>query len=195
MRNSVPRTALPGRSWSTQGRLAKGLGFFSIALGILELAAPRALCRAIGVDGHETVVRAYGAREIANGIAILTTHDATPWVWGRVAGDGLDIATVLAGSRDGTSGKENTLLGLAVLVGVTALDVLCATGLTREKGGPRTALSDYRDRSGFPQGAHAARGAARDFQTPRDFRAPEPLRPEVFEQSRRRTGVASVPAS
>lgn len=196
MRNSVPRTALPGRSWSSYDALAKGLGYFSIGLGVLELAAPRALCRALGLAGHETVVRAYGVREIVNGVAILASHDATPWIWTRVAGNGLDIATVVSGSRDGTSGKENTALALTALVGVTALDVICATGLTKEKGSRSTARSDYRDRSGFPKGVEAARGAARDFQTPPDFRAPEPLRPEVFERSRRRAGqVASASAS
>jgi hypothetical protein len=196
MRNSVPKTALPGRSWSSHDALARGLGYFSIALGVLEVVAPRALCRAIGLDGHETVVRTYGFREIGNGVAVLASHDATPWIWGRVAGDGLDIATVMSGSRDGVSGNGNTALALTALLGVTALDVICATGLTKEKGSRRTARSDYRDRSGFPKGVRTSRGAARDFQTPPEFRAPEPLRPEVFERSRRRAGqVASASAS
>ena len=127
MRNSVPEEPhcrdAPGLRTT---RWQRGLGYFSIALGVLELVAPRAVCRAIGLDGRETVVRTYGAREIANGVAILASHDATPWIWGRVAGDGLDIVTVMSGSRDGVSGNGNTTLALTALVGVTALDVICA---------------------------------------------------------------------
>src|SRR4051812_11982485 len=99
MPSSVPQTALHGQSRSSNDRLARGLGYFSIAIGLTELFAPRALCRAIGLDGHERLVRAYGVREVATGVAILMSHDATPWIWGRVAGDAADIATVLAASR------------------------------------------------------------------------------------------------
>src|SRR4051794_15841281 len=169
--NLIPRTAIPGQSQSSHDRLAKSLGYFSIALGVAELIAPDAVARAAGVKGLEPVVRAYGAREIATGIAILTSHDATPWIWGRVAGDAADIATVVAGSRDATSKSENRMWALVALAGVTALDVICATGLMSEKGGRSTATADYRDRSGFPRGPQAARGAARDFETPRDMRS------------------------
>jgi hypothetical protein len=174
---NIPQTALRGRSQSAADRVAQGLGLFSIGLGLVELLAPRAVSRAVGLRHHEGVVRAYGAREIATGIAILTSHDATPWIWGRVAGDAADIATVLLGASDRGRDRENRDLALAALIGVTAIDVLCATALTAEKGGRRTARADYGDRSGFPQGIRAARGGARDFRTPRDIKGPEALRP------------------
>jgi hypothetical protein len=44
---------------------------------------------------------------------------------------------------------------------VTVVDMVCASGLNAEKGGRRTAIADYSNRSGFPQGVQAARGAAR----------------------------------
>jgi len=68
------------------------------------------------------------------------------------------------------------------LTGVTALDALCASNLTAEKGGPKRAHADYRDRSGFPQGADKARGAARDFEVPRDMRGPDSLRPHPLQE-------------
>jgi hypothetical protein len=162
---------MPGWSRSLHDQIATGLGYFSIGLGLAELLAPRAISRAAGLDGYETVVQAFGVREVATGLAILTSHDATPWIWGRVAGDAADIATVVAGSRDGTAKNENTMWALLALAGVTTLDVICAIGLTSEKGGRRTATADYRDRSGFPRGLQAARGAARDFEPPRDMRS------------------------
>src|SRR3954451_8732638 len=95
----VPKTALRGRSKSSHDKLARNLGYLSIALGVAELLAPRALCRAIGLNGLEPVVRAYGARELATGVAILASHDPAPWIWARVAGDLGDIATVATGFR------------------------------------------------------------------------------------------------
>ena len=158
--SSVPRTALAGSSRSVNDQMAKGLGYFSLALGVADMAAPRLICRAAGLDGHEALLRAYGGREIATGLAILGSHDATPWVWGRVAGDAIDLATVAASAKELKSPK--TLAVLAVLAAATALDVFCATRLAGEKGRRATARADYRDRSGFPRGVEAARGAARD---------------------------------
>src|SRR5579883_680932 len=101
MPNRVPRTALPGRSRSSHDELAKGLGYFSLALGVAELIVPRLVCRAAGMRPTRTLIRGYGVRELATGIAIAASHDATPYLWGRVAGDAVDIATVAAARRRG----------------------------------------------------------------------------------------------
>jgi hypothetical protein len=156
----VPQTALPGRSQSGRDRLAKNLGYFSVALGIAEILAPKALCNAIGIRGLENVVRAYGAREIATGVAILTSHDPEPWIWGRVAGDMADIATVATG-RD-KSKMRNKAMALMALGTVTVLDLSCAQELNSQKGNRERAIADYSNRSGFPRGLHAAWGAVRN---------------------------------
>jgi len=189
--NLVPRTAIPGRSWSSHDRLAKNLGYFSIALGMVELMAPRALCNAIGLRGMEPVIRAYGAREVATGVAILASHDPQPWIWARVAGDVADFATVAAGLQQDNTRTENKVMTLAALAAVTAGDVACGSALTGEKGGRRTAVANYSNRSGFPRGVQAARGAASDFEVPADFRIPEPLRPGNFAYGKR-TAAASA---
>jgi hypothetical protein len=135
--------------------MARGLGYVSIALGLADLIAPRGVCRAGGLEGHEGLVRACGGRELATGLAILGSHDATPWVWGRVVGDAIDIATVAAGAKDIKSPK--TLALLALLAAATGLDLFCATRLAGEKGSRTTARADYHDRSGFPRGVEKAR--------------------------------------
>jgi hypothetical protein len=157
--------------------LAKSLGYFSIALGVAELLAPKALCNAIGITGLESVVRAYGAREVATGVAILASHDPAPWIWARVAGDMADIATVATGLRQDNSRKDHNVAALAALAAVTVVDVVCANALGMEKGSRTTAIADYSNRSGFPQGLQAGRGAARDFVVPQDMRTPRLLRP------------------
>lgn len=157
--------------------LAKGLGLFSIGLGLVELFAARPLCRRLGMDGHETLVRAYGAREVATGVAILMSHDPTPWVWGRVGGDALDLATLAAGLDGDAPRKGARLLAAAAVAGVAILDVVCAQGLTADKRLSGPGDYDYDDRTGFPRPPGAMRGAAEGFEVPGDFRMPETLRP------------------
>ncbi|PYR57380.1 MAG: cyclase/dehydrase, partial [Acidobacteria bacterium] len=76
-------------------QLAIGLGWFSIALGLAEVAAPGRVARLIGLPEDATTrstLRGLGAREIANGIAILSEPDNSKWVWARVGGDVMDLS-------------------------------------------------------------------------------------------------------
>ena len=176
-------STLPTRGPSGRGAhsgyeaLAQGLGWFSIGLGLAELFAPRTICRTLGMDGQETMVRAYGARELATGVAILMSHDPTPWIWGRVAGDALDLATLGANFQGDNPEKSNLTLATAAVAGVTLLDIACAQGLTADKRLSSPGDFDYGDRTGFPLPPRAMRGAAADLDVPRDFRIPESLRP------------------
>jgi uncharacterized membrane protein len=115
-------------------RLANALGWFSIGLGLAELAAPRALAQLIGVkdeDKTRNVLRGYGMREIAAGIGILSRPQPAGWLWGRVAGDLLDLSSL--GSALGSSRSNRVRVGAATaaVIGVTALDVRCALQLQR----------------------------------------------------------------
>jgi hypothetical protein len=106
--------------------LAQGLGWFSIGLGLTEILAPRRLARSLGMEQQAGLICAYGVREIVKGIGILTQRDPTPWIWGRVAGDALDLATLASGLRHDNPRRENVTTALAAVAGVTALDLLCA---------------------------------------------------------------------
>jgi uncharacterized membrane protein len=132
------------RQESSAGRLAVGLGYFSIALGLAEVAAPDFVARVIGAppnDRTRNVLRSYGAREIANGVAILTQPGEARLLWSRVGGDMVDLASLarLFGSSD--AGRGRALFAAASVLGVTALDVLCATQLSAEE---RTSGTAYR---------------------------------------------------
>jgi hypothetical protein len=166
-----------GHPDSATNTLARGLGVFSIAIGVVELLAARRLSRALGMWGSHNLVRAYGLREIATGVGILAAKDPTPWIWGRVAGDALDAATLAPGMHPDNPRRGNVAAALATVAGATAIDAYCAQALSRSSPVPLAPLRDYSDRSGLPQSPEAMRGAARDFQAPRDFRTPEPLRP------------------
>ena len=136
-----------------QGRaqaVARALGWFSIGLGLAELFAPRMVARAAGLDGRERLLQLYGMREIATGIGILCARNPRPWVASRVAGDALDMATLIQ------AGNKRSLIALAAVGGVTAVDAYAAASLHTE---PRP-FFDYSTRSGFKRAAAEMRGAA-----------------------------------
>jgi hypothetical protein len=161
--------------------LARGLGWFSIGLGAVEVLGGKSLARWLGMEQHETLIRAYGVREIVKGVGILSSSDPTPWIWGRVAGDALDLATLGKGLADPNAERDRVVMAMGAVAGVTVLDIVCANALTgssqQPRGRQRQLRYDYSDRSGLPRPAQQMRGAARDFEAPRDMRIPDALRP------------------
>jgi uncharacterized membrane protein len=133
--------ALPRRLAKRDQQLARGLGWFSIALGVTELLAPRKICQMAGVRERTANVRACGMREIASGFAILSRPHEPAWLWLRVAGDALDLGMLgRASARHPDDGRARTLAMLAV-AGVTAVDVYAARRISqqpRAMGQPRS---------------------------------------------------------
>jgi hypothetical protein len=166
-----------GRSANSAHVLAQGLGWFSIGLGLSELLAPHSLARFLGMEERSELIRAYGAREIVTGIGILSQDDPTPWMWGRVGGDVLDLATLATAFGRDNPQSGNVGIAVAAVAGVTALDILCAQALGSSRKRPSLAVRDYSTRRGMPRPPDAMRGAAGDFPVPRDMRLPEAMRP------------------
>jgi hypothetical protein len=157
---------LPSRPHGPMRVPARALGWFSIALGLAELAMPRRMAHVAGAPNVPLLTRACGVREIGTGIGILTAKDPAPWIWGRVAGDALDIVAVGAGLVTQRR-PVRTLTSLAFLVGVAWLDMKVAEAAPPAKKEAKRALRDYSNRSGFPRGAEAMRGIARQPNTRR----------------------------
>jgi uncharacterized membrane protein len=118
-------------------RLANALGWFSIGLGLAEVAAPGSVARLIGVsddDRNRWALRALGVREVVSGVGILAQPRPAGWVWARVGGDLMDLAYLgsALNSEDARPGRVTA--AMAAVAGVTALDVLCAERLGAESG-------------------------------------------------------------
>jgi hypothetical protein len=128
---SPQRTSNTNDNWE---RLANGLGWFSIGLGLSELFAPGAMANFIGVrnsGSNRSVLRAYGMREIAAGIGILTQQRPAGWLWARVAGDMLDIGSLAAAVNSSGSSGGRLARSMGAVAGVTALDFYCASQMDR----------------------------------------------------------------
>lgn len=116
--------------------LTQGLGWFSVALGAAELLFPRGVARVSGIARpHSALTRLFGARELASGIGILTSRGQAqePWIKARVAGDGLDLATLGLALLSPRNQRSLTLMSVVAVAGVTALDVLASQELRRQR--------------------------------------------------------------
>lgn len=159
--------------------LARGLGWFSIGLGVAELMAGRSIARWMGMEDKTTLIRAYGVREITTGVGLLALGDPKPWIWSRIAGDAVDMATLASGMAPGSQDNPragNARIAFGAVVAATALDVVCAQKLHREEAYYRSLpVPDYSGRSGFPRPVSAMRGAASDAPIRDDMRTPKIL--------------------
>lgn len=118
---------MPRQKSKTPERLVKGLGWFSIGLGIAQLLAPRMVARAAGVNHHPILLRAVGVREIASGTGILRRPGQGGWLWSRVAGDAMDLALLgIAAKTAGQSrGRRRRITAATVAVaGIAMFDLL-----------------------------------------------------------------------
>ncbi len=107
-------------------RLSSFLGWFSIGLGAAEIVAPRLLCRPLGAGCRTTLVRSFGAREIASGIGILTSPGPkAPWLWSRVGGDATDLVALSKTIRPSRR-RAAVIATIGGIAAITVLDVIAA---------------------------------------------------------------------
>ena len=137
-------------------RLSFGLGIFSIALGLAEVAATRRIARALGNDHRagRVTLRAFGAREMLAGAGLLAAPAYSTPVWNRVAGDAMDLAALGLAARKAPR-RRAVWAALAFVVGATVVDALVARALDRSTG------------KAFPAGAGRGRAHAAPSRTAR----------------------------
>jgi hypothetical protein len=170
MNASTLVTRNPERSLTVSDRVARGLGWFSLGLGLAEIVAPGRLAKLLGLEGKENLLRGYGAREVGAGVWALSTSPA-PAIWSRVAGDLVDLGTLALGARHGDDEqRRNAAIAIVAVAGITLVDAVTAVGLTNEQRQAKGEQRDYGDRTGFPSGPAAAKGAAKDFETPAEMK-------------------------
>jgi hypothetical protein len=152
-------------------RLARALGWFSIGLGVSELVAPGRIARVLGLDDKASLIRAYGARELASAIPTLSV-DKQIGLGARIGGDVLDLGTLATALHGDNPKRRNAAIATALVAGITLLDIIAFAGVKAAHRRGSDSDRDYSDRSGLPNGAAASRGLARkDFDTPPDYRA------------------------
>jgi len=112
-------------------RLARGLGWFSVGLGLAELLTPGTIAKISGVSEKRTgLIRLYGLRELASGIAIFSQKNPAEALWTRVAGDVLDLTSLSLACLSPDAKRGRLTFATTNVLAVTALDVICAKQLS-----------------------------------------------------------------
>jgi uncharacterized membrane protein len=120
-------------------RLARALGWFSLAVGFAQIAAPGKVAQLVGVDDDDetiAVLRVLGVREIASGLGILTQPKPLPWLWARVGGDAMDLALLRRALSSPRADHSRVAAATAAVAGIAAVDALCSTRLAAEPDAP-----------------------------------------------------------
>ncbi|MCY1033940.1 hypothetical protein OV207_20975 [Corallococcus sp. BB11-1] len=107
-------------------KLPRALGWLSVGLGLTELLGAKPLLRSLGLSRGHGLVRGYGVRELAAGVGLLGPARKRPWLWARVAGDVLDLATLGRGFREPGVRRGRLMAATGFVAGATLLDVYAA---------------------------------------------------------------------
>lgn len=127
---ALPALRTPSRTQVE--RITTGLGFAQLALAAFELARPGALARSIGLRQNHTFLKGFGAREMATGAGLFgwrRGRGRSLWIWARVAGDAMDVATIAPALSRSNPRRNAAFVALGIVAAVTVIDVLCAKAL------------------------------------------------------------------
>jgi uncharacterized membrane protein len=131
---SLPQPA--SRGDTPEEHLARGLGWLSVGLGVLGLVAPRVVAKLIGVSAEPRSLRWLGARELVNGVGILSQRRPVNWMWARVGGDVMDFVLLDAARRTEDAHAGRASVAAAAVLGVTIVDFYCSQQLTQSANVP-----------------------------------------------------------
>ena len=114
-------------------KISAGLGVFSLALGAVELFGSRRIAAGLDAQGHEGLIKGFGARELLAGVNLLAAPAVATGMWNRVAGDVMDIVATSAAVK---RSPANRLAwgALAFVAGAALLDAWVAVGLDEQTG-------------------------------------------------------------
>jgi uncharacterized membrane protein len=122
----------------TSDRLARVLGWASLALGATQLAAPRAVARISGVDdspADRAAVPLVGLRELLHAAVLLRSRKPATGLWTRLAGDAADL-TSLTGSLARRTGwrRRRVAAVTGAVIAITAVDAYAVLRMRRSRG-------------------------------------------------------------
>lgn len=118
-------------------QLARGLGWFSLGLGLAQVVSPGSVARLIGVrdePDNRTTMFLVGLRELTAGVGILSQTRPVGWLWARVAGDAMDLALLNTALNSRKNDRQRLMLALFSVVGITLADLTTSQKLSSQPG-------------------------------------------------------------
>lgn len=131
---NAEREGMPKINFDT---IARSLVWVSLGLGLMEVIMPKRIQRFVGIKrgDYSGLIRMMGVREILHALLIFTQGRPHLGVWSRVAGDALDLGLLGAAfTSPKVKTRDNRMMAVgASLLGVTAVDALVASQLTKRR--------------------------------------------------------------
>ncbi len=171
-------------------RLARGLGWMSVGFGLTQLTFTDPLCRLLAIPGRAGLLRSLGLREVATGLGLLTGRNGRPWLWGRVAGDVLDLALLGATLRRPWRAAAWRIAATVAVASTTLVDLYAAR---RVRARPGVQLDDLLDAVHAPGESWRGSGLAEDVglrqQRGADAEADEAQRQRRMKDAQEQLGL------
>jgi uncharacterized membrane protein len=112
------------------------LGVFSLTLGLAQLSVPERVAGLIGLKNNSRTrwaMRAIGLREVLSGLGILASGELAGPLWGRLAGDVVDLGLLGRGLTGRAPRRGRLLATTAAVAGVAAVDAYVAAKTSRNE--------------------------------------------------------------
>ncbi len=96
-------------------KLARGIGWLSVGVGLTLVAAPKLTVRAFGMGNRPNLGRFLGVRDLVVGAGLLSqSENLAPWLQARAISDAVDATLFLAGAASGAFPRGRAMFGFAV---------------------------------------------------------------------------------
>lgn len=107
-------------------KLARGIGWLSVVVGLGLVVAPTSGTRRFGMGDRPTLGRVMGVRDLVVGAGLLRGKETRTWLVARGINDALDAAIVLGGMVSGDFPRDRAPVGLAVATSLSVVSLLLA---------------------------------------------------------------------
>lgn len=104
-----------GSNSVNERKLARGIGWLSVGVGLTLVAAPKLTVRAFGMGNRPNLGRFLGVRDLVVGAGLLSqSENLAPWLQARAISDAVDATLFLAGAASGAFPRGQAMFGFAV---------------------------------------------------------------------------------
>jgi len=111
--------------------LVRALGWVSLGVGLVAVAAPGPLMRALGLGDRPNLGRFLGVRDLVLGAGLLRGQNTAAWCLARVVAAALDAALIGGGAATGVVRRDRAPIGVATGAGFSAMSFWLARRLER----------------------------------------------------------------
>lgn len=104
-----------GSNSVNERKLARGIGWLSVGVGLTLVAAPKLTVRAFGMGKRPNLGRFLGVRDLVVGAGLLSqSENLAPWLQARAISDAVDATLFLAGAASGAFPRGRAMFGFVV---------------------------------------------------------------------------------